>query len=219
MARESKAEQKKRVKKIIAALLKQRPDPKPELNYSNPLELLVAVILSAQCTDVRVNIVTKDIFKKYKTADDYASAKQETLQEEIRSSGFYRNKAKNIRHAAAMMVADFDGKVPDNMEDLLKLPGVARKTANVILGNIFGKNEGIVVDTHMMRVSQRLKLTTNHKKQPEKIEQDLMAVAPQDKWKHFSNLIVLHGRYVCTARKPNCEQCAINKLCPSAFKV
>ena len=181
------------------------------------MELLAATILSAQCTDARVNIVTPGLFKKYPTAEAFAGCDLEELEQEIRSTGFYRNKAKAIRGAAEMIVRDFGGSVPSGMADLLKLPGVARKTANVVLGNAFGMNEGIAVDTHVIRLAGRLALTKSDK--PDKIEQDLQAVVPRDDWSLLTHLMIYHGRAVCTARKPACQACGISKLCPSAFKV
>jgi len=179
----------------------------------------VATILSAQCTDERVNIVTKDLFGKYRTADDYADAPQEMFEREIRPTGFFRNKARNIRAAAKKIVEDFGGEVPDNMEGLLTLPGVARKTANVVLGSAFGKNEGIAVDTHVRRVAGRLGLTRHENNQGDRIEKDLMQLVPREEWTIFAHLLIFHGRAVCTARKPNCPECAIKRLCPSAPKV
>lgn len=217
MADKPSEELKARCTKIIAILKKTYPSAKCALHHSQPLELLVATILSAQCTDVRVNIVTKELFRKYKTAADYANASQEALEQEIRTTGFFRNKAKALRGMGAKLVADYGGKVPDSMEDLLTLPGVARKTANVVLGNAFGKNEGVVVDTHVTRVSGRLGLTENTK--PEKIEQDLMPLVPRKEWALFAHLLIHHGRALCVARKPKCQDCPLNKLCPSAFKV
>lgn len=219
MARESKSDLRKRLTRIIRILKKRYPDARTALNYSSPLELLVATILSAQCTDVRVNAVTKDLFKKYRTARDYADALQEVLEEEIRTAGFYRNKARSIRGACARLVGQFGGEVPGEMEDLLTLPGVARKTANVVLGDVFGKREGIVVDTHVTRVGGRLKLTSRKNNQGDKIEKDLMALVPGKDWTIFAHLLIFHGRNICTARKPDCAGCPINKLCPSAFKV
>lgn len=219
MLSESKANPKKRGAAVVKALKKQYPDARTALNFTNPLQLLVATILSAQCTDVRVNIVTKDLFTKYKTAADYAGAPQEVLQEEIRTTGFYRNKAKNIRAATARIISDFGGKVPETMEELLSLPGVARKTANVVLGSMFGKNEGVCVDTHVTRLANRLKLTRHKTNAGDKIEKDLMELIPRAQWTLFSHLLIWHGRRVCTARKPNCAGCTINKLCPSALKV
>jgi len=217
MARESKANLVKRTAKLIARLKKAFPDAGCALVHGDPLRLLVATILSAQCTDKRVNIVTKDLFKKYKTPRDYASARQRTLEKEIRSTGFFRNKAKNIRAAAAKIISDFDGKVPRTMAELLTLPGVARKTANCVLGNAFGLAEGVVVDTHVMRLSQRLGLTKH--KEPVKIERDLMEIVPQKEWILFSHLLIFHGRATCSARKPNCESCTLSDLCPSAGRI
>ncbi len=217
MPRESKAERKKRTAKITASLKKLYPDAKTALRHSNPLQLLVATILSAQCTDVRVNIVTKELFRKYKTARDFAKASQEVLQDEIRTTGFFRNKAKNVIATAKKLIADFAGKVPDNMEDLLSLPGVARKTANVVLGNAFGKNEGVVVDTHVRRLSGRLGLSKQ--KDPVKIEKNLMELVPRKDWTVFSHLLIFHGRSVCTARKADCNECSISRFCPSSFTI
>jgi endonuclease-3 len=218
MPAESAAARKKRVATIIEILRRTYPDAKCRLDFGSPLELLVATILAAQCTDDRVNIVTKDLFRKYKTAADYARADPEQLQQEIRSTGFYRNKAKSIIGACGKIVADFAGQVPRTMEELLTLPGVARKTANVVLGSAFGVDEGIVVDTHVIRVSMRLKITDVKKPEPEKIERDLMAVVPREHWGMFSHWILFHGRAVCTARKPDCPGCPIAQLCPSAGK-
>ena len=204
-----------RVAKIIALLEKEHPDAKIALNHSNPLELLVATILSAQCTDERVNAVTKSLFKKYRRAEDYAKADLKELEREIRPTGFYRNKAKNIRACGKMLVEEFGSQVPKTMEEILELPGVARKTANVVLSNAYGIVEGIAVDTHVRRLAQRLGLTKNN--DPVKIEQDLMNLVPRDKWMRFTDLLIFHGRRICTARKPKCEECVLNKLCPSAF--
>ncbi len=216
MQKKSKTDRKKRTAMITVALKKLYPYTKTALRHSNPLQLLVATILSAQCTDVRVNIVTKELFRKYKTAEDFADAPQEVFEQEIRSTGFYRNKAKNIIAAAKKIIKEFGGKVPDNMEDLISLPGVARKTANVVLGDAFGKNEGIAVDTHVMRLAGRLGLSRYT--DPVKIEKDLMELVPRKNWAVFSHLLIFHGRAVCAARKPNCEECDTNKFCPSAFK-
>ncbi len=216
MKKESAEELRARTKKIITRLYKAHPQPKIALHYSDPLELLIATILSAQCTDVRVNIVTKDLFQKYKTAKDYANANQAEFEQQIRSTGFYKNKAKNIIACCKMLIENYGGKVPDSMEALLELPGVGRKTANCVLGGAFGINAGVVVDTHVERLSQRLGLT--RQKTAEKIEQDLMKIVPQDKWYDFSNMLIWHGRKVCQARKPNCPECVINDLCPSAEK-
>lgn len=191
------------------------PEPQCELNFSNPLELLVATILSAQCTDVRVNLVTASLFQKYRRPEEYLAVPVEELEEDIHSTGFYRNKTKNIRGACARMLAEYNGQVPDTMEALLTLPGVARKTANVVLGNVFGKAEGIAVDTHVTRLSNLLGLT--EQSDPVKIERDLMAKFPQREWTNISHRIILHGRRVCIARRPRCGECGLSDLCPSAF--
>ena len=219
MPSQSKASLAKRTAGITAALKERYPDARTALNYSSPLELLVATILSAQCTDARVNLVTADLFKKYNTPSAYANADQDVLPEDIRTTGFFRNKAKNIRAACAKIVEHFGREVPDNMSDLLTLPGVARKTANVVLGDAFNKREGIAVDTHVIRLSGRLKLTTRKNNQGDKIEKGLMAIVPRKDWTIFSHLLIHHGRETCTARKPDCPNCVITKLCPSAFKV
>jgi len=211
-----KPELVRRARAILQRLKRSRPGAKIELNFSNPLELLVATILSAQCTDVRVNEVTQAVFRKYRNAADYAAADLASLEREIRPTGFYRNKAKSIRAACQRIISDFGGEVPSTMEDLLTLAGVARKTANVVLGNAFGIAGGIVVDTHIERVSRRLGLTKVKPKPPRpgKIEQDLMPIYPQKDWVEFSTQLVLHGRYICTARDPACPTCPIEKLCP-----
>ena len=201
---------KKRVKKIIKILSKEIPDSTIALKFSNPLELLVATILSAQCTDVKVNQVTVGLFKKYRSARDYAESDLLKLEEEIRPTGFYRNKAKSIQKCCQELVKRFGGEVPKTLEDLVTLPGVGRKTANVILGNAFGV-PGIVVDTHVHRVSRRIGLTRND--DPVKIEFDLMDIVPKEEWTHFSNLLVWHGRKTCVARKPLCGMCPIRKWC------
>jgi endonuclease-3 len=203
------------VSKLIELLEKEHPDARIALNYTNPLELLVATILSAQCTDERVNIVTKMLFKKYRSAEDYANADLEVLEQDIRSTGFYRNKAKNIKGCCRMLVEKFESQVPRTMEDILELPGVARKTANVVLSNAYGVVEGIAVDTHVRRLAQRLEFTVN--KDPTKIELDLMKLIPKKKWMKFTDLLIFHGRRICTAKKPKCGACVVNILCPSAF--
>jgi len=210
---------KQRARKTLRALKKAFPNATTELRWSNPLELLVATILSAQCTDERVNKVTSRLFKKYRKAEDYARASQKKFEEEIRAAGFYRQKAASIRSACQAIVEEFGSRVPDTMEDLVSLPGVARKTANVVLGTCFGKNEGIAVDTHVGRVAFRLGLvsTARNPKDADKVEQDLMQLIPKKDWSYFSHAVILHGRYVCTARKPKCGQCALNRFCPSAF--
>jgi len=203
----------KNIDKILTLLKKEYPHAKVALNFSNPLEILVATVLSAQCTDERVNIVTKSLFKKYKKIQDYAKADLKSFEQEIRSTGFYHNKAKNIISAAQKMAKNFDAKVPDSMDKLMELPGVARKTANIVLLNGFGKVEGIAVDTHVRRVSQRLGLTKNEN--PDKIEQDLMKQLDREEWGKFSYLLIDHGRKICDAKKPKCLECILQKLCPS----
>lgn len=210
-------DRKQRAEALVQALQDVYPEAHCELNFSNPLELLVATILSAQCTDKRVNMVTPELFEKYLTAEAYAEADEQELEELVKSTGFYRNKAKAIRAACAEIVQLHGGKVPASMEALHALPGVGRKTANVVLGNAFGKNEGVVVDTHVKRLSARLKLTT--KTDPEKIELDLMKLIPREHWTDFSHWLIWHGRRRCYARKPDCQNCEIQHLCPSAFKV
>ena len=205
-----------RVTNIIKALSKEIPDSKIALNFSTPFELLIATILSAQCTDVRVNEVTKGLFKKYRSPKDYAEAESKELEEDIRPTGFYRNKAKSIQRSCQELVDRFGGKVPKTLEALVTLPGVGRKTANVLLGNAFGI-PGIVVDTHVRRVSQRIGLTKND--DPVKIEFDLMEIVPKEEWTHFSNLLVWHGRRTCMARKPLCETCTIRKWCDYGSKM
>jgi endonuclease-3 len=207
---------KKRIKEIIKILSKEIPDSRIALKFSNPLELLIATILSAQCTDIKVNQVTENLFKKYLTAKDYAEANREGFEEDIRPTGFYRNKAKSIQKSCQELVTRFGGKVPKTLEELVALPGVGRKTANVILGNTFGI-PGIVVDTHVHRVSQRIGLTK--KDAPVKIEFDLMEIVPKEEWTHFSSLLVWHGRRTCVARKPLCEQCPIQKWCDYGSRI
>ncbi|MBI4331216.1 MAG: endonuclease III [Chloroflexi bacterium] len=205
------------IDEIRKRLKEHYPKAKIALNFSGPMQLLVATILSAQCTDVMVNKVTTSLFNKYPDAKSYSAASLEEFEQDIKSTGFFHNKAKNIINAAKMVVEKFGGKVPSTMEDLVTLPGVARKTANIVLYNGFGKVEGIAVDTHVRRVSQRLGLTSNE--DPEKIEQDLMKQLPKTEWGIFSYLLIDHGRAICTARKPNCAGCFLNDICPSAFKV
>ncbi|MCI0486492.1 MAG: endonuclease III [Blastocatellia bacterium] len=208
-------EEKQRARKIIALLGKEYPDARCSLDYSNPLELLVATILSAQCTDERVNIVTADLFRKYRSSEDYLKVEQSELERDIRSTGFYRNKAKAIQGACRVISERHKGRVPDSIEYLLELPGVARKTANVVLGNAFAVASGIVVDTHVSRLSERLGLTAQ--KQPEKIERDLLELVPKKDWIAFSHLLIYHGRKVCKARNPLCGECCIEPLCPSSL--
>ena len=205
------------VQAIIAELHRLYPEATCTLNFSNPLELLVATQLAAQCTDERVNMVTKQLFQKYRSVEDYATVSQEELEQDIKSTGFYRNKAKNIRAAAQRIITNYGGEVPRTMTDILSLPGVARKTANVVLGYAYGIVEGIVVDTHVGRLSRRLGWTTNE--DPVKVEQDLMRIIPREDWLDISHLLIFHGRAICHARKPLCEECALAPLCPSAFLV
>ncbi|TRZ91759.1 MAG: endonuclease III [Methanosarcinales archaeon] len=205
----------KNISEIIELLRKVKPDVSVALTHSTPLELLIATILSAQCTDRQVNEVTKKLFKKYKSKHDYIAASQEELEKEIYSTGFYRNKAKNIKKMCEMLVNNFNGEVPDTMEELVTLPGVARKTANIVLSGAFGKLEGIAVDTHVKRLSFRLGLTD--KIYQDKIEKDLMELVPRKDWDNFSLLLIHHGRNICNARKPACIKCVLNRLCPSAF--
>lgn len=213
---EATPEKKKRVRQIIRTLKKEYPDARCSLDHTSPLELLVATILSAQCTDERVNLVTADLFRKYRAWEDYASAPPAELERDIHSTGFFRNKAKSIQGACRMIGERHGGRVPDSMEELLELPGVARKTANVVLGNAYGIASGVVVDTHVARLSERLGLSAE--KQPEKIERDLAQLVPESDWIIFPHLLIAHGRKVCKARTPLCGECPVAKLCPSAFK-
>ncbi|HEV8590210.1 MAG TPA: endonuclease III [Pyrinomonadaceae bacterium] len=213
--RETKSQRKARTEQIIKLFKRAHPDAKCALNHSNPFELLVATILSAQCTDERVNKVTADLFRKYRKPEDYLKVPAVELQEDIRTTGFFRNKTKSIQGACAMLVDEFHGQVPKTMDELLKLPGVARKTANVVLGVAYGIPAGIVVDTHVTRVSRRLGLTKQ--KDAVKIEQDLMEFVPKKDWIIFSHLLIFHGRRICKARRPLCEECAVEKLCPSSI--
>ena len=205
------------VSAIIAELRRLYPDAKCSLDFSNPLELLVATQLSAQCTDERVNLVTVDLFKKYRSAEDYATVSQEEFEKDIKSTGFYRNKAKNIRAAAQRMITGYGGEVPRTMEEMLTLPGVARKTANVVLGNAYGIVVGFVVDTHIGRLARHFGWTTSE--DPVKVEQDLMRIIPQPDWLDLSHMLIYHGRAICTARKPACAACTLANLCPSAFTI
>lgn len=207
---------KDRIRHIISILRKKYPRPWTALLHKTPFELLAATILSAQCTDKRINKMTPALFKKYNTIAAFADAKQASMEKDIRSAGFYRNKARNIIGASKKILSDFGGRVPDSMEKLITLPGVARKTANIVLSNSFKKAEGIAVDTHVRRVSQRLRLSREDN--PDKIEKDLMFLAPREDWLDFNCLIVNHGKDICRARKPLCQECPISKLCPSAGK-
>jgi endonuclease-3 len=217
MPRESLQDKQARTKKIIAGLRKAYPNAHCELNYSTPLELLVATILSAQCTDKRVNLVTHELFKKYRTARDYAEASLADLEQAIKTTGFFRNKAKNIQACCRKLVEKHGGEVPRTMDELTHLDGVGRKTANVVLGNAFDINEGLVVDTHVGRLSTRLGLTKETN--PEKVEQDLMKLVPREQWTLFSHWLIWHGRRRCDARKPDCAHCEILALCPAGVKV
>lgn len=210
-----KIDKKTHVLNIIRLLEKEHPDAKIALNYTNPLELLIATILSAQCTDKRVNIVTKKLFKKYKTPKDYASVDVKELEEDIKSTGFYRNKAKNIKKCCQLLIEKFNSQVPKTMDDLLELPGVARKTANIVLSKAYGIIEGIAVDTHVRRLAKRIGLTENEDQ--DKIERDLMEITPKAQWAKITDLLIFHGRRVCLAKGPKCEICVLNKICPSAF--
>lgn len=202
---------KNRAQQILTQLQKDYPDPKPALNYSNALQCLVATILSAQCTDVRVNMVTPGLFKRYVSPDDFAGADQAELEEIIRSTGFFRSKAKNIIGAAKAIVGDYGGNVPDTMEKLVTLDGVGRKTANCILGNVY-KQPAVMVDTHVKRLTWRMGLTDNT--DPDKIEMDIRSLLSDDQWMPFSHALIYHGRNVCKARKPGCNVCNVNRLCP-----
>ena len=210
-------EKTSRALKILKILEKEYSGLTTALNFKTPFQLLIATMLSAQCTDERVNIVTKELFKHYPKAENFAMLKQEKLEQMIRSTGFYRNKAKNIIAASKIITKNFNGKLPRTMEQLLTLPGVARKTANIVLTYGFGINKGIAVDTHVKRLSIRLGLTSQ--KNPDKIEQDLIAIIPHKYWPIVNNVLVWHGRKICKARKPLCNKCKINHLCLSAFKV
>lgn len=211
---ERPGELRARARKIIARLMRVYPDATCALHHKSALELLVATILSAQSTDARVNMVTPLLFAKYRTADDYAAADPKVLEQEIHSTGFFRNKTKSIIGMAQALVERHGGHVPDTMVELVALPGVGRKTANVVLGTWFGKNEGVVVDTHVQRLCGLLGLTTE--KQPEKIERDIMGLVPRERWTWFSHTLIRHGRRVCIARRPKCEECVVSPLCPSS---
>lgn len=212
---QSQFNQKEKVTQIIRLLQKQYPNAKTALTWKNPLELLVATILSAQTTDVQVNLVAQKLFKKYVTAEDYVNADLEELENDIHSTGFYHNKAKSLKGCAKLLIEKFSGQVPKTMEELIELPGVARKTANIVLYNAYGLTEGVAVDTHVMRLSQRLGLT--QQKYQDKIEQDLMRITPKDKWMQLADLLIFHGRQICNAKKPKCNLCVLKDNCPSAL--
>ena len=203
----------KNIDKILKLLKKHYGKAKCALNYKNPLELLIATILSAQCTDERVNIVTEKLFKKYKNVNDYAKANIKEFEKDIYSTGFYRNKAKNILSTCRIIKDTYKGRVPNDFDKLLELPGVARKTANCVMGNAFGISSGVVVDTHVSRISKKLGLTKNE--DPNKIEKDLISILPKKEWIRFSHMLIWHGRKLCDARRPKCEICFLNKLCPA----
>jgi len=209
------ADLKSRVREIIRKLKRAYPDAKCSLNHSNAFELLIATILSAQCTDDRVNIVTADLFRKYRKPDDYLKVSPRELEKDIRTTGFFRNKTKSIQGTSRVLTEHYGGRVPHTMDELLELPGVARKTANVVLGNAFAIKSGVVVDTHVTRLSHRLGLS--EKKQAEKIEQDLIQLVPRKDWVIFSHLLIAHGRKICKARNPLCADCVVEKLCPSSY--
>jgi endonuclease-3 len=202
-----------RVTEILKRLRREYPEPETALNFMNPFELLVATILSAQTTDVHVNRVTESLFKKYKSVKDYADASPGTFQRDISSVNFYKTKAKNIQGSAKMVVERFNSKVPKTMDELVNLPGVARKTANIVLSNAYGINEGIAVDTHVKRLAYRLGLTKNE--DPVKIEKDLMAITPKEEWGNLSHLLIFHGRKICQAKKPKHDECVLYDMCPS----
>jgi endonuclease-3 len=215
MKRESLEELKARTRAIIRRLKRAYPDAKCSLNHTNPFELLVATILSAQCTDERVNMVTADLFRKYRKPEDYLNVSPRELEKDIQSTGFFRNKTKSIQGASKVLMEQYGGQVPHTMEELLELPGVARKTANVVLGNAFDSHAGVVVDTHVTRLSHRLALT--QQKTAEKIEQDLIPIVPKKDWVIFPHLMIYHGRKICKARNPLCAECTIEKQCPSSY--
>lgn len=213
--RENLEELKARTRTIIRRLKRTFPDAKCSLNHSSPFELLVATILSAQCTDERVNIVTADLFRKYTKPEDYLKVAPRELEKDIQSTGFFRNKTKSIQGTSKVLTEEYGGQVPHTMDELLELPGVARKTANVVLGNAFGIKAGVVVDTHVTRLSHRLGLT--QQKTAEKIEQDLIEIVPKKDWVIFPHLFIAHGRKICKARNPLCAECPVEKLCPSSY--
>ena len=210
-------EPKARAQKIMELLEKEHTDAEIELHYNKPLELLVATILSAQATDEQINALTPKLFQKYKNAKDYANAELAELEQDIRSSGFYHNKARNLKNTGKMLVEKYNSQVPKTMEELVKLPGVARKTANIVLFNAYDIIAGVAVDTHVSRLSQRLGLTKNTNQ--DKIEKDIMNIVPKDKWMRITDLLIFHGRRVGNARKPRCNACVLNKICPSATTI
>lgn len=219
--RETISDKKKRARSITTRLRRMRGDAQCALEHKSAWQLLISTILSAQSTDETVNRVTRDLYKKYKKPADFLAVPEEELQQDIHSTGFFRQKTKSIRAACMMIGEEFGGKVPDTMDDLVRLPGVARKTANVVLGSWFDKNEGVVVDTHVGRIAERLALAWNQKnsKDAVKIEKDLMEILPRKDWTFFSHALIWHGRKVCTARNPDCDACKLAELCPSAFAV
>ena len=214
MPRESKKARRERAEEVYDLLLETYPDAHCELDHSNAYELTAATILSAQCTDVRVNMVTPELFREYPTPEDLAGARQEDVEEIVRSTGFYRNKARNLIGMAEAVAERHDGEIPQSMAELVELPGVGRKTANVVLGNAFGIDEGVVVDTHVKRIAGRLRFT--RQTDPVKVERDLMEIFPRERWTMLSHLLIFHGRALCPARKPRCGECPVAHLCPSA---
>lgn len=214
MPRESKKKKRERANKVYALLAREHPDARTALEHENAYQLAVATILSAQCTDERVNSVTPTLFRRWPTATDLAEAPPKKLEEVIRPTGFFRNKTRSLIGMAGAVVESHGGEIPDTMEELVRLPGIGRKTANVILGNAFGKDEGIVVDTHVRRLARRLGFTSQI--DPKKIELDLMALFPRERWTMLAHILIFHGRRVCVARRPKCEECVVSHLCPSS---
>ncbi|MGH7550509.1 MAG: endonuclease III [Gemmatimonadota bacterium] len=214
MPRESKRKKRERAERVYDLLAREHPDARTALENENPYQLTVATILSAQCTDERVNAVTPTLFERWPTAADLAGAQPKELEKVIRPTGFFRNKTKSLIGMAAAVVENHDGEIPDMMEELVGLPGIGRKTANVILGNAFGKDEGVVVDTHVRRLARRLKFTSHE--DPKKIERDLMDLFPRERWTMLAHILIFHGRRVCIARRPRCEECVVSHLCPSS---
>jgi endonuclease-3 len=212
--RESKKKKQERAERVYELLADEHPDARTALEHENPYQLAVATILSAQCTDERVNAVTPTLFERWPSAADLAGARPRELEKVIRPTGFFRNKTKSLIGMARAVVDEHGGEIPDTMEALVDLPGIGRKTANVILGNAFGKDEGVVVDTHVRRLSRRLRFTTHE--DPKKIEKDLMDLFPRERWTMLSHILIFHGRRVCVARRPRCEECVVSHLCPSS---